>query len=73
MISTLGPNFRRLVRAAIAAMAVMGSGTNAGEDKRSENQTESIELFSHSSTKRQKKSAPPSGPVGHSPGITPIR
>ena len=70
---TLGPNFKRLVRAATAAMAVMGSGTKAGEDRRSENQTESIELFSHSSTKRQKKSAPPAGPLGQSPGITPMR
>ena len=61
------------MRAAIAAIAVMGSGTGSGDDSRSENQTESIALFSHVSTKRQKKSGPPSAPPGQGPGMTPIR
>src|SRR3970040_1175853 len=69
---TLGPNFRRVVRGATAAIAVIGSGRGSGDDRRSENQSESISLFSHSSTKRQKKSRP-AGPVGHGPGITPTR
>ena len=73
VISTLGPNLRRVVRAATAAIAVIASGTNAGDDRRSENQMESIALFSHSSTKRQKKSGPPSRPLGQRPGITPTR
>src|SRR5690349_12632021 len=69
---TLGPNFSRVVRAAMAAIAVIGSGRGAGDDSRSENQTESISVFSQRSTKRQKKSRPP-GPGGHGPGITPTR
>ena len=72
VMNTLGPNLSRVVRAATAAIAVMGSGTGSGEDSRSENQTESISLFSQSSTNRQKKSRPP-GPAGHGPGITPMR
>src|ERR671925_2166892 len=70
--NTLGPNFRRLVRAAMAAIAVMGSGIGSGDESRSENHSESISLFSHSSTKRQKKSRP-AGPDGHGPGMTPTR
>src|SRR5882724_10642585 len=70
--NTLGPNFSRVVRAAMAAMAVMGSGIGSGEDGRSENHSESISLFSQSSTKRQKKSRP-AGPAGHGPGMTPTR
>ena len=59
VMNTLGPNLSRVVRAATAAMAVIGSGTGSGDEKsRSENQTESISLFSQSSTKRQKKSRP---------------
>jgi hypothetical protein len=54
VMSTLGPNLSRVVRAATAAIEVIGSGTGIGEDRRSENQTESIALFSHTSTKRQK-------------------
>jgi hypothetical protein len=73
VMSTLGPNLSRVVRAAMAAIAVMGSGTGTGEESRSENHTESIALFSHVSTNRQKKSALPSTPAGHGPGITPIR
>src|ERR671919_936570 len=69
---TLGPNFRRVVRAAMAAIAVMGSGIGSGEARRSENHNESISLFSHSSTKRQKKSRP-AEPDGHGPGMTPTR
>ena len=42
VMNTLGPNFRRVVRAAIAAMAVMGSGIGNGEDRRSENHRESM-------------------------------
>src|SRR5687767_8719895 len=57
----------------MAAIAVIGSGTGTGDDSRSENHSESIALFSHVSTKRQKKSAFPSGPSGHGPGITPTR
>src|SRR5215470_1359134 len=72
VMNTLGPNLRRLVRAATAAIAVIGSGTGSGDDKRSENHSESISLFSHSSTNRQKKSRP-AGPGGHGPGITPMR
>ena len=72
VMNTLGPNLSRVVRAATAAIAVMGSGTGSGEDSRSENQTESISLFSQSSTNRQKKSRP-AGPGGHGPGITPMR
>ena len=37
--NTLGPNLRRVVRAATAAIAVIGSGTGSGDDSRSENQT----------------------------------
>src|ERR1043166_5722410 len=70
VMKTLGPNLSRLVRAATAAIAVMGSGTGMGDDSRSENQTESISLFSQRSTKRQKKSRPS---AGHGPGMTPIR
>src|SRR5215468_5080620 len=70
--NTLGPNLSRLVRAATAAIAVIGSGTGRGEDSRSENHTESISLFSHRSTNCQKKSRP-AGPEGHGPGITPMR
>src|SRR6476619_5298231 len=69
---TLGPNFSRVVRAAIAAIAVIGSGIGSGEERRSENQSESISLFSQSSTKRQKNSRP-AEPSGHGPGITPTR
>ena len=72
VMSTLGPNLRRRVRAATAAMVVMGSGTGRGEDRRSENHTESMAVRSHTSMKRQRKSRP-SGPAGHTPGITPIR
>ena len=46
--------------------------TGSGEDRRSENQTESISVFSHRSTKRQKKSRP-AGPPGQGPGMTPTR
>src|SRR6185436_13211029 len=70
VMNTLGPNLSRVVRAATAAMAVMGSGTGRGEDRRSENHTESISLFSQRSTKRQKKSRPSDG---HGPGMTPMR
>src|SRR6185369_17865039 len=70
--NTLGPNFSRVVRAAMAAIAVMGSGIGSGEDSRSENHSESISLFSQSSTNRQKKSRP-AEPDGHGPGITPTR
>src|SRR5438552_3350610 len=45
VMNTLGPNLSRVVRAATAAMAVIGSGTGTGEDRRSENHTESITLF----------------------------
>jgi hypothetical protein len=72
VMNTLGPNLSRVVRAATAAMAVIGSGTGSGEDRRSENQTESISLFSHRSTKRQKKSRP-AAPAGQGPGMTPTR
>ncbi len=71
-ISTLGPNLSRRVRAATAAMVVMGSGTGIGEESRSENHTESMPLRSHRSMKRQRKSRP-EGPPGHGPGITPMR
>src|SRR6185436_6380178 len=70
--NTLGPNFSRVVRAAMAAIAVMGSGIGSGEDSRSENHSESISLFSQSSTNRQKKSRP-AGPDGQGPGMTPTR
>src|ERR1043166_796512 len=70
VMKTLGPNFSLAVRAAMAAMAVIGSGTGIGEDRRSENHTESISLFSQRSTKRQKKSRPS---AGHGPGMTPMR
>src|SRR4030095_12345722 len=69
---TLGPNFSRVVRAATAAIAVMGSGSGSGEDRRSENQSEAISLFSHRPTKRKKK-ARPASPAGHGPGMTPTR
>ncbi|OLC38685.1 MAG: hypothetical protein AUH81_03615 [Candidatus Rokubacteria bacterium 13_1_40CM_4_69_5] len=70
--STLGPNLRRRVRAATAAIAVRGSSTGWGADRRSLNQTESMSVRSQRSTKRQKKSRP-SGPAGQGPGITPMR
>src|SRR5712691_11740679 len=72
MTSTLGPNFSRLVRAATAAIVVIGSGTTSGDDRRSENQTESTPVRSHWSMKRQSSSGP-SVEVGHGPGITPMR
>src|SRR5262245_16059455 len=72
VMNTLGPNLSRLVRPATAAIAVIGSGTVSGEESRSENQSESISLFSQSSTKRQKKSRP-AGPAGQGPGMTPTR
>src|SRR5262245_11776399 len=72
VMNTLGPNLRRRVRAATAAMVVMGSGTGMGEERRSENQTESMAVRSHRSMKRQRNSRP-SGPAGQTPGITPMR
>src|SRR5262252_726552 len=72
VMNTLGPNLSRLVRAATAAIAVIGSGIGSGEDSRSENHSESISLFSQSSTNCQKNSRP-AGPLGHGPGITPMR
>src|SRR5882762_120860 len=53
-------------------MVVTGSSTGSGEERRSENQIESISVRSHRSTSFQTRSAP-SGPAGHGPGITPIR
>src|SRR5262245_42388641 len=72
VMSTLGPNLRRRVRAATAAMVVMGSGTGRGEESRSENHTESMPVRSQRSMNRHRKSRP-SAPAGHTPGITPIR
>src|SRR5712692_1206162 len=69
---TLGPNFRRLVRAATAASEVMTSGTGAGDESRSESQSESMPLRSRKSQSVQRK-APPSRPGGHGPGMMPIR
>src|SRR5262245_20300695 len=72
VMKTLGPNLSRVVRAATAAIAVIGSGTGMGDDSRSENHTESISLFSQTSTNCQKKSRP-AGPAGPGPCITPMR
>src|SRR5437867_4884633 len=69
---TLGPNLSRRVRAATTAIVVIGSSTGAGDDRRSENHTESISLASQRSMKRQSRSRP-SSPFGHGPGITPMR
>jgi hypothetical protein len=71
-MKTLGPNFRRRVRAATAAIVVMGSGTGSGDDSRSENQRESISVRSHRSTIFHRRSGP-SSLAGHTPGITPTR
>jgi len=65
-MKTLGPNFSRRVRAATAASVVIGSGTGSGEDRRSENQTESISVVSHSSTSCQRNPAP-SDPAAMAP------
>src|SRR5439155_3594035 len=70
--STLGPNLSRRVRAATAAIAIIGSRTGSGEESRSENQSESISVLSQVSIIRQKSSGP-SGPAGQGPGMTPIR
>ena len=59
------------MRAATAAMAMIGSRTGIGEERRSENQIESISVRSQVSITRQKRSRP-SGPAGHWPGMTPI-
>src|SRR5215510_8792326 len=73
-ISTLGPNLSRRVRAATAAIVVIGSSTGIGEERRSENQIESISVRSQRSMSRQKKSRPSAGvPAGHGPGMMPIR
>jgi hypothetical protein len=73
-ISTLGPNLSRRVRAATAAIAVIGSRTGSGDESRSENQIESISVRSQRSMSRQKKSSPSAGgPAGHGPGMMPIR
>jgi len=62
------PDLRRRVRAATAAIAVIGSSTGIGDESRSENQIESISVRSQRSMSRQKKSAPsPGGPTGHGP------
>jgi hypothetical protein len=64
----------RSVRAATAAIVVIGSRTGVGEESRSENQTESIAVRSHTSMSFQKKSSPSAGePAGHGPGMMPIR
>ncbi|OGL17726.1 MAG: hypothetical protein A3F92_06390 [Candidatus Rokubacteria bacterium RIFCSPLOWO2_12_FULL_71_22] len=60
------------MRAATAAIVVIGSSTVSGEDRRSENQRESMPPVSQRSMSRQSSSRP-SGPAGHGPGITPIR
>ncbi len=72
MTSTLGPNLSRLVRAATAAIVVIGSGMTIGDERRSENHTESIPVPSHRSMNRQRNAAP-SSVTGHGPGITPMR
>jgi len=62
------------VRAATAAIVVIGSRTGIGDDSRSENQIESISVRSQRSMSRQKKSTPsPREPAGHGPGMMPIR
>jgi hypothetical protein len=70
-VSTLGPNLSRFVRAARAAIVVIGSGTGIGEESRSENQSESISDCSQRSIRRQRKSWPPSS--GQGPGMMPMR
>ena len=60
------------MRAATAAIAVIGSRTVSGEESRSENQTESISVCSQRSISFQKNSRP-SGPAGHGPGMIPMR
>src|SRR5262249_55118409 len=73
-INTLGPNLSRRVRAATAAMVVIGSRTGIGEESRSENQIESISVRSQRSMSRQKKFRPsPGAPAGQGPGMMPIR
>ncbi len=69
---TLGPNLSRCVRAATAAIVVIGSSTGSGEVSRSENHTESMSVRSQRSMKRQNRSTP-SPFVVHGPGMTPIR
>jgi hypothetical protein len=62
----------RRVRAATAAIVVIGSGTGIGEDSRSENQIESISDRSQRSINVQRKSRV-SACAGQGPGMTPIR
>src|SRR5688572_25399792 len=69
---TLGPNLRRVVRAAMAASVVMTSGVGTGEDRRSDSQIESMSVRSQRSESVQRKSAP-SRPAGHGPGMMPMR
>ena len=56
----------------MAAMVVIGSGIGVGEERRSENQSESISVRSQRSIRSQR--APGiSACSGHGPGMTPMR
>ena len=50
----------------------MTSGTGTAEDRRSENQIESMALLSQRSVSSQRNAAP-ADPAGHGPGMIPIR
>ena len=60
------------MRAATAASVVMTSGVGTGEERRSENQSESMSVRSQRSVSVQRKFAL-SRPAGHCPGMMPMR